>query len=249
VSEDPYSILGVSRRATDAEIERAYERLLRLFDPEHYPGSTEDASRRLDELNAAYAQIRNEAAGEDPEPDESGEAMREPADRRAAIAESLARLGFIPSDGRHRDNPAVDVLATLLPENAAVAVCLTCLGVRSSGQYKFRERSGGFRAMTVARRDTPYAVSDYVHPIERTEIVFCTDDELSWTVSQYAGEGRDRVALYSLPFADVLGAEVRGRKRDVVDVWIDDGPTVSIRTRPRGADALRECIERAATSP
>ncbi|MGH2882163.1 MAG: DnaJ domain-containing protein, partial [Solirubrobacteraceae bacterium] len=71
MSEDPYSILGVSRHATDAEVERAYERLVRLFDPEHYPGSTEDAYRRLDELNDAYGQIRGEADGEAPEPEAS----------------------------------------------------------------------------------------------------------------------------------------------------------------------------------
>jgi DnaJ domain len=244
VSEDPYSILGVSRHATDAEIERAYERGLRLLDPEHYPGSTEDAHRRLDELNAAYAQIRGKA----PDPDDSEEPDDEPDERHAAIAEVLVQLGFISSDARGPSNPAVDVLATLLPADEDIAVCLTCLGVKSSGQYRCRERSGTFRAMTIMRRDTPYAVSDHVHPIERTEIVLCTAGELSWTVSQYAGEGMDRVTLYSIPFTDVLGAGVQTRKRDVVDVWIHDGPTVSIRTRPRKAEALCAYIERAATS-
>ena len=250
MSEDPYSILGVSRHATDAEVERAYERLLRLFDPEHYPGSTEDAYRRLDELNDAYAQIRDEADGEAPESEASreDEPTHEPDDRRAAIAHTLARLGFISSEARRRSNPAVDVLATLLPESAEVAVCLTCLGVKSNRQYECRERTGSFRAMTITRRDTPYAINDHLHPIERSEIVVCTQDELSWTISQYAGHGMDRVTLYSIPFTDILGAEVRGRKRDGVDVWIDDGPTVSIRTRPREADALHGYIERAATS-
>lgn len=250
MSEDPYSILGVSRRATDAEIERAYERLLRLFDPEHYPGSTEDARRRLDELNAAYAQLRDEADGEAPETDASheDEPTHEPDDRRAAIADTLVRLGFIPSDARRRSNAAVDVLATLLPESAEIAVCLTCLGVKSNRHYECRERSGSFRAMTTTRQDTPYAINDHVHPIKRSEIVVCTQDELAWTVSQYAGQGMDRVTLYSIPFTDILGAEVRGRKRDVVDVWIDDGPTVSIHTRSREADALRDCIERTATT-
>ncbi len=245
MTEDPYSILGVSRRATDAEIERAYERLLRLLDPEHYPGSTEDAGRRLDELNAAYAHIRGDIADDSPEPEEDEEHGDE---RHAAIADMLARLRFIPDDARRRTNPAVDVLATLLPETAEVAVCLTCLGVKSNHHYECRERTGSFRAMTVTRQDTLYAVNDYLHPIKRTEIVVCTENDLSWTVSQYAGQGADRVTLYSIPFTDVLGAEVRGHKRDVVDVWIDDGPTVTIHTRPREADALGEYIERTATS-
>ena len=135
-----------------------------------------------------------------------------------------------------------------LPETAEVAVCLTCLGVKSNHHYECRERTGSFRAMTVTRQDTLYAVNDYLHPIKRTEIVVCTENDLSWTVSQYAGQGADRVTLYSIPFTDVLGAEVRGHKRDVVDVWIDDGPTVTIHTRPREADALGEYIERTATS-
>ena len=105
-----------------------------------------------------------------------------------------------------------------------------------------------FRAMTITRRDTPYAVSDHVHRIERTEIVLCTQNALSWTVSQYTGQGMDRVSLYSIPFTDIIGAGVTGRKRDGVDVWIDKGPTVPIHTRRREADALCECIDRAATS-
>jgi hypothetical protein len=248
VSEDPYSILGVSRRATDAEIERAYERLLRLVDPEHYPGSTENAHRRLDELNAAYAQIRDHTDGGASEPEDSQEPMHAPDDRRGAIAETLARLGFISGEARRASNPAVDVLVTLLPEAAVPAVCLTCLGVKANRRYECRERSANFRATTVMRQDGPYAAGDYVHALERTEIVVCTDDELSWTVSQHAGQGMDKVTLYSIPFTDVLGAEVRGRKRDAVDVWIENGPTVSIHTRPREADALRDYIEHAASS-
>jgi hypothetical protein len=245
VSDDPYSILGVSRHATDAEIERAYDRLLNLFDPARYPGSTEDAYHRLDELNAAYAKIREvvpDDADASSEPEEGFD------ERHGAIADTLVRLGFISSESRGRSNPAVDVLATLLPEGAAVAVCVTSLGVKSGGQYECRERSASFRAVTVSRQDVAYAATDYIHPIKRTEVVVCTEDELSWTASQYAGQGYDTVTLYSIPFTDILGAEVRGRRRDVVDVWIDDGPTVSIHTKPREADALCESIERAATS-
>jgi len=248
---DPYSTLEVSRHATDAEIERAYERLLKLFDPERYPGSTEDAYRRLEEVNAAYAQLRGGAMGEgvesepeDSEPVHEGDA----AGRRAAVADNLVRVGFIPGDARRQRNPAVDVLATLLPPGAEIAVCQTCLGVKSNGQYRCREHSGSFSAMTVRRQDPPYATGDYLHAIARTEVVLCTEDELSWTVSRYAGQGTDTVTLYSIPFHDILGASVRGRKRDVVEVWIADGPTVAVQTRPREAEALRECIERAATS-
>lgn len=251
MSDDPYSILGVSRHATDAEVERAYERLLTLFDPASYPGSTEDAHRRLDELNAAYAQIRGAGSPETSAREGSGDPEERsdvPDQRHDAIADKLELLGFISSNARRRDNPAVEVLAALLPETAEVAVCLTCLGVKANGHYECRERTGTFRAMTVTRQDGPYSTRDYVHPLERTQIVVCTDDELSWTASQYVGQGTDRVTLYSIPFDDILGGSVQGHKRDVVDVWIADGPTVSIRTRPREGDTLGDFVERAAAS-
>jgi len=247
---DPYSILEVSRRATDAEIERAYERLLQLFDPERYPGSTQDAYRRLEQVNVAYAQIRSGAPAEGSAEPDAPEPIdeRDTQGREAEVADNLMRIGFISGDARWPRNPAVEVLATLLPEGSQIDVCLTCLGVKSSGHYECRQRSGGFSAMTITRQDWPYGAGDYVHAIARTEIALCTKDELSWTLSEYAGHGADRVTLYSIPFDAIVGASVRGRKRDVAEVWIGDGPTISIQTRPREADALGGYIERAATS-
>jgi len=258
VGDDPYLILQVSRHATVAEIERAYERLLTLFDPKQYPGSTRDAYKRLDELNAAYAQIRDpakdEARGSDvemgPHSDAHGDAELD--ERRAAIAATLVGLGFISEPAARRSNAAVDVLATLLPGGSEIAVCLSCFGVRSSGPYDCGERSASFRGMAVTRAVGDYAVGDYVHAVERTEMVLCTQDELLWTVSKYRGRGaegsEDKVTLYSIPFVDILGAAVHNRKRDVVDVWIDDGPTLSIQTRPHEGDVLSAYIERMATS-
>ena len=227
--------------------------MLELFDPERYPGSTEDAYRRLEQVNAAYAQIRGGVAQAPPgpegpaEPDGSTDAS-DADGRMAEVADNLVRIGFISGGTRQPRNPAVDVLASLLPEGSQIEVCLTCLGVKSNGKYKCQERSGSFSATTVIRQDWPYAVGDSVHAIARTEIVLCTDDELLWTASKYAGHRMDTVTLYSIPFTDILGAEVTKRKRDVVDVWIADGPTISIQTRTREADALRECIERAAAA-
>lgn len=210
-------------------------------------------------MNAAYAEIRggvvpaepdaSEAdAPESAEPDRSEPTDESARDGRAAqIAENLVRIGFLSREAGQAGNPAVDVLATLLPPRAQIGACLTCLGVKSDGHYKCRERMGSFRAKMIMRRDGPYAVGGHAHPIARTEIVLCTHDELSWTVSQYAGERRDNVTLYSIPFTDILGASVRGRKRDVVEVWIADRTAVSVHTRPRMGDALCRCIELAAT--
>ena len=108
MGDDPCLILQVSRHATDAEIERAYRRLLRLFDPERYPGSTRDAYMRLDELNAAYAQIRESAIDEagDSGLEEGADADREAEldERRAVIADTLVRLGFISAPAARRRN-------------------------------------------------------------------------------------------------------------------------------------------------
>lgn len=209
-------------------------------------------------MNAAYAEIRGGATPEavepeaiepeavEPEPVEPEAAeptseapTDEPASqsRRAEVADNLVRIGFLSGDARRARNPAVDVLATLLPSGAQIGICLTCRGVKSNGQYKCRETSDIFRAMMDTRR-----------PMARTTIVLCTHDELSWTASQYVGQRRDNVTLYSIPFDDILGAAVRGHKRDVVEVWIADEMTVSVHTRPHEGDALCEYIERAVTS-
>lgn len=266
--DDPYSILEVSRHTTDEEIERAYGRLLNLFDPEHFPGSAQDARKRLDQLNAAYTQIRGgevtDADGpyaehaddtEDTEPEyseaEETESEDEPDKRQSAIAQTLARLGFISEAATHGRNLAVEVLAALLPPGADIGICLTCVGVKSSGSYQCRERRGTFPGMRIDKGGV-HGAGHYVQAIERSELVLCTSDELLWTVTQYGGRGdsgfEDTVTLYSIPFEDILGAEAKGHKRDVVDVWIDDGPTVSIHTPAREADALSDYVERAAAS-
>ena len=56
--EDPYKILGVSRDASDEEIKQAYRRLAKKYHPDLNPGDQE-AARRMQEVNAAYEQIKN----------------------------------------------------------------------------------------------------------------------------------------------------------------------------------------------
>ena len=55
---DPYQILGVDRNATDEEIKRAYRRLAKQYHPDRNPGDAE-AARKMQEVNAAYEQIKN----------------------------------------------------------------------------------------------------------------------------------------------------------------------------------------------
>ena len=56
--EDPYKVLGISPDASDEDIKRAYRRLAKKYHPDLNPGDQE-AARRMQEVNAAYEQIKN----------------------------------------------------------------------------------------------------------------------------------------------------------------------------------------------
>ena len=55
---DPYRVLGVSPDASDEEIKSAYRRLAKKYHPDLNPGD-EEAARKMNEINAAYDQIKN----------------------------------------------------------------------------------------------------------------------------------------------------------------------------------------------
>lgn len=55
---DPYKVLGVSPGAGDDEIKKAYRDLAKKYHPDLHPGDKE-AERKMNEINAAYDQIKN----------------------------------------------------------------------------------------------------------------------------------------------------------------------------------------------
>ena len=59
---DPYSVLGVSRDASEDEVRSAYRRLVKLHHPDHNNGS-EASERRFEEVQEAYAEVQRLRAG------------------------------------------------------------------------------------------------------------------------------------------------------------------------------------------
>ena len=56
--DDPYSVLGLGRDATDEEVKQAYRRLAKKYHPDLNPGDQE-AARKMQQVNEAYDQIKN----------------------------------------------------------------------------------------------------------------------------------------------------------------------------------------------
>ena len=55
---DPYKVLGLSPGASDEEVKAAYRKLAKKYHPDLNPGN-ERAAARMNEINAAYDQIKN----------------------------------------------------------------------------------------------------------------------------------------------------------------------------------------------
>jgi hypothetical protein len=65
---DPYLVLGVRPDATDEAVRSAYRRLVQLHHPDHNGGSA-DSARRFEDVQEAYAKVRElRAHGTQPPP-------------------------------------------------------------------------------------------------------------------------------------------------------------------------------------
>lgn len=63
--KDPYTVLGISRDATDEEVKKAYRALARKYHPDNYAGSNlaDVAEEKMKEINEAYDAVQKMRAG------------------------------------------------------------------------------------------------------------------------------------------------------------------------------------------
>ena len=62
MSQDPYSVLGVSPTATDDEIKKVYRKLAKQYHPDIHPDRA-FAEKKMAEINAAYDRILKQRQG------------------------------------------------------------------------------------------------------------------------------------------------------------------------------------------
>ena len=75
--DDPYKILGVSPDASDEEIKRAYRALAKKYHPDRNPGD-EEAAKKMQQVNAAYEQIKNPEKAQRSSSDHGGYSQYDP---------------------------------------------------------------------------------------------------------------------------------------------------------------------------
>lgn len=116
MARDPYQVLGVPPGASEEEIKAAYHRLAKRYHPDLHPEDAR-AARRMNELNAAYAAIRNGSGGNAVRTEPDGAAS---AGRARAGGAERSRDG---ADGRERRTESRKPAFGLMRVLAIFAVC------------------------------------------------------------------------------------------------------------------------------
>ena len=130
--KNPYSVLGVSKNATDEEVKNAYHELARKYHPDNYPDDNplkELASEKMQEINEAYEKIQKMRAGGGSEKNGNGqqssgsgngiyaEIRRKISDRRFTDAE---RMLFNVPDGERTAEWHYLVSVVLMSKNRQI---------------------------------------------------------------------------------------------------------------------------------
>lgn len=204
------------------------------------------------ETGADGEPTRRQGASSDPGAESDREARRAGPDHRSTIAAELARIGLLEEDS-DREDPTVDVLTSLIPRGALIALCVGYATFSSSDQYGFREmHRSAMRIAGVAGSSSLPSISAGAGPLERGEVILCTADSLFWTVRRVAPADpswvRVSVTAFALDLVDVLGSRVTNRRKGEVQVWIDEGPTLTFCTGRSDAEGLSAYVDATAAS-
>ncbi len=164
------------------------------------------------------------------------------------IADTLERIGFLSGIPDTEQDAIIEALARILPDEHDVGVCVSYDDFSASGEHQVQERTCSFL------RVLPPTFGSWQGPplsaaIAKMQIVLCTSELLLWTSSHTRAVGaavEERVTAYSLGLSEILGAALGGRHKDVAQVWVDQGPTLSFHAAPAAAQALQVYVDRAA---
>ena len=176
-------------------------------------------------------------------PPPAGHAPRDHAAQR--WDESIAE----PTD----DDPILEVIASLGADPTAIRQAIAYRDFAASGAVEFAEtRSSLVRALPDHARLNPGARNVMGGQPVRGGLVLCTDDALLWTSSFATGTDgvviEEEVTTRTMGFDAILGARVADARKGLVDVWLDDGYTLTFRVGSADAGQLAEYIERASSA-
>ncbi len=171
-------------------------------------------------------------------------------DHRSTIAAELAQIGLEDAD---RGDPTVDVLTSLIPYGIGITLCVGYSSFATSGQYGFREmHRSDMRIAGAASLSSMPLISASASPVLRGEAILCTADSLVWTTRRVAPVDfpweNVSVTAYAIAFSDILGSQMASRRKGEVQVWIDEGPTLTFRTGRSDAERLSAYVDAAAAS-
>jgi hypothetical protein len=155
--------------------------------------------------------------------------------------------------GEEQEDPTLDALTAAVGPDDTVALRVRFDSFTVSGEYEFREihrsltRVG--HAPGASTIPPPFLPASRV---EHGEAVLCTSESLIWATKlivplEYPWE-EVSVTAYSLALKDILGSRVAKRRKGAVEVWIDDGPTLTFVTEQSDAEKLAEHLDTVALS-